>query len=167
MASRTHFLPLALVPSFGEQRRTHLGTLHSLWVCACPQKLHGCLWGCLQPINTCLIGAHPVLGGWKPQRGRSLSAVSWQPGVGGGSLCPQRGESEQALGCPGRWAPEPGAQLGDYGSPMEAAWDVGGGPGGLDTSGTRGEGRVCGCFGGLANPWDPHPLPGFLLPTST
>ena len=62
----------------------------------------------------------------------------------------------------------PGLGNGKLGSrKQEAAWDVGGGPGGLDTSGTRGEGRVCGCFGGLANPWDPHPLPGFLLPTST
>lgn len=104
---------------------------------------------------------------WEPQRGRSLSAVSWQPGVGEGPYA-HRGESlSLALGCSGRWAPEPGAQLGDYGSLMKADWDVGGGPGGLDTTGTWGEGLVCGCLGGLANPWDPRPLPGFLLPTST
>ena len=69
--SRAYFLPLALVHS-GEERRSHLGTLYSLWLCACPQKLHGCLWSCLQPINTCLMWAHPVLRGWKPLRGAPL-----------------------------------------------------------------------------------------------
>lgn len=41
--SRTHFLLLTLVPSSVEEKRLHLGTLHSPWLCFCPQKLYSWL----------------------------------------------------------------------------------------------------------------------------
>lgn len=91
-------------------------------------------------------------GSGSPRGVRHCLLFPGNKGLGEG-LGAHRGESlSLALGCPGCWAPEPGAQLRTYGSPMEAAWDVGGSLGGPDTTGTQGEGRVCGCPGGLANP---------------
>lgn len=80
---------------------------------------------------------------------------------------PTEGESlSLALGCSGAGPRTWGSAGRLCGSPMEADWD-GEVSGGLDTTGTRGEGPSLRVSWGLGQPLGPTPFPGFLLPTST